>query len=253
MAFSDLITGLKKTFSKEQLKATPISKIPQRIESLRSAQKVQLGLLIGATPFGGSVARTGGQALKSYAKANPLKAVGYGSLGVASGIVGGAALKENPQLAKDLPSATYNVLSDVGTTGGKVTKSKSFSEAFGHLKGFVQEHPIASTVGGLVAGGVVAKGIIPAIATFRQTEAIQEQTAAIQKATSGAITQSMPSMASPSYIEPATTTTSWGQSELTTTKKSYPAKRKAYYFNPVDININCARNIAIWSNKIALK
>jgi len=198
-----------------------------------------LSSLIGISkPSIGLAAKKAASAGGSYALQHPIKSLGI----IGSGVVVAGAIKENPKLASQLPSATGKALSDLGQTIGKTSKSQSFSEAFGHLVDYTKEHPIASIGGALLVGGAAAKSIFPAIATTRQTAAINKQTEIIQ----GLGSQSMPSMASPSYIEPATTTTSWEQSELTTTKKSYPAKRKAKNINTRPINI---RNYNILANK----
>lgn len=241
----NIISNFAKNINKpKELIQSNIKSSKESLATAGSAAGV-VGAAIAAPYVAPSVAK--------YVTSNPLKSIGIG----AGALVGGAAIAENPKIAIQAPSKTVSALTDLGTTAGKVSKSGSFGESYGHLKSYVQEHPIATGIGVGAIGLTAIKGLFPAIATAQQTSAIKEQTQAYQSYTAGletaaaglgagSLTQSMPVMASPSYIQPATTKTSWGQSEVTTTKKSYPAKRKTKYLNRSPVNV---RNQIVIANR----
>lgn len=96
-------------------------------------------------------------------------------------------------------------------------------------KAFITENPVIVGAAAAVGAVVLGKTLFPAIATARQTEAIQEQTTAIKEATGNLPTFSTgvttPSYASPVALTPATQEVK--PLGTTTTKKKRRSRTKA--------------------------
>ncbi len=172
------------SYLKNELKQFPLLKVPQRLTQLPKAQQTLVGATIGAgtaasIPAGaftavGGAARTAASNAGKYTLSHPISALKIGGLSVVGGIIGYNAIKTNPQIITKGVPAINTALSDAGTTIGEISKAPSFGDAFGHLRSFVQEHPIAAT-GAAVAG----LGMIGA-ASLLNTAVTKENTAALK-------------------------------------------------------------------------
>jgi len=89
----------------------------------------------------------------TYAAQHPIQTLRYGAYTVGGGIIAGGILKSNPDILKGSVPKTVDVLSDTGTLIGELSKSKDFGTAFGHLRTFTEEHPVAT--GLTLAGGAI--------------------------------------------------------------------------------------------------
>ena len=96
---------------------------------------------------------------------------------VATPVVVGAIIKEPTAVAKAVAKAP----SELAQFGGDVATFAS-NPSLETAKEVIKESPLISAAVGAIAVGGAAKAILPAIATSRQTEAIQEQTEAIKAA-----------------------------------------------------------------------
>lgn len=99
---------------------------------------------------------------------------------VAAPVIIGAVVNkpaETLQAAASLPSALGNV-------GGNIANLVA-DPSISNVKALVTENPVIVGAGVAAAAVLGAKAILPAIATARQTEAIQEQTKAIEASTAG--------------------------------------------------------------------
>ncbi len=132
----------------------------------------------------GIASRVGGQATKTalknlgqYTLAHPINSLKIGAIGTVGGIVAYNAVKENPKIVSEGVPAVTGFLSDLGKTGGEISKSSSFGEAYGHLRDFTTQHPIGSIVGasGLIAaGGAIAANLVSGALTRDKLEDVKQ-------------------------------------------------------------------------------
>lgn len=139
------------------------------------------GASVAATTVGvGAVAKaaSAGTLATSAAKLIPVTTKGKIIAAAAIPVTAGAVISNPVQTAKAV-ATTPQSLANVGANIGTLIKDPSIE----NVKSLVTENPVI--VGGAVAAAALvgATKIIPAIATARQTEAIQEQTKAIEGAT----------------------------------------------------------------------
>ena len=129
------------------------------------------GLAVGATATKAAASKV----VTSIPSLLPTTTKGKIVAAAATPVVIGATISQPSKVAQavvDTPKGLFNV----GGNLGNLVAEPSIK----NVKTLVTENPVI--VGGAIAAAaaVGAKGIIPAIATARQTEAIQEQTKAIQ-------------------------------------------------------------------------
>lgn len=116
---------------------------------------IRTGLSVGL-PIVKRGAVTASKNLGSYTLAHPINTLKIGAITTAGGIVGYNAIKANPKIVSEGVPAAAAGLSDFGGTIGDVSKSKTFGEAYGHLKDFIQEHPVIASAG--IGGALIAGG-----------------------------------------------------------------------------------------------
>lgn len=135
------------------------------------------GAAIGTAAKAGTLLPAAGAAAKSLI---PSTAKGKVVAAVAAPIVVGAVAKEPVKSVK----AAISAPSELAQFGGDVATFAA-NPSVATAKEIIKESPVISAaVGAAVVGGAALK-ILPAVATARQTEAIQEQTKAIEQATGG--------------------------------------------------------------------
>jgi hypothetical protein len=132
-----------------------------------------LGTAIAGTTTALAVTSIGAGAIAKTVVAHPVKSA-------VVGLVTPTAISyfaEKPQDFVKIPTEAISFTSDIGTLASNPSVS-------GVVK-LITEHKTASAVTAVVAGVVVGKSVIPAIASYKQTQAIQEQTEAIKGASAG--------------------------------------------------------------------
>jgi len=243
--------------------ADNISNPKKLIESNLKSSKETLGAQIGAA----GVVYTASNPKKALelVKKVPSAVKTAGNVAIAGGVglLGYGVLSETKKPIQLVSKAPEAVVSG-GKTIGKALESGSFSEAYGHLSGYAKEHPVATGLAGLgavIIGGKLVKGLLgtayvgskldninkkideggftPVIPDILPTSDNKREGEKQDK-----ITQTTPALASPSYIEPATTQTGWIQEETSKKAVSTRKKTKHLYKSPVNI-----RNNIIIANK----
>jgi len=170
------LTAITKGISaaeKQYVEASKVSNITKVITNTALAAGAAVG--IGAVASGGTAAiATGAKALiPSTAKGKIIAAV-------AAPIAIGAVVQAPVQTAKAVASAPSE-LAEFGGGIAKLITQPSVESA----KELFEDSPILTTLTGAALVGGAAKSILPAIATTRQTAAINEQTEALKSITGG--------------------------------------------------------------------
>lgn len=215
----------------------------QRKSGLSVSQGVkQIGVITGTTAVAGAAVLAAAPAASTGAAGAAVRSVAL-SLGkalippttkgkVVAAVVAlpiaGAVIRRPEETLSSIgktPSALVNV-------GGNIADLVADPSA-ANVKQLVTENPVI--VGGAAALGAIALGktIFPAIATARQTEAIQEQTEAIKDATGNLPTFSTgketPTYSSPVALTPAT-------KEITPLKATTTKRRKRTKTKPQSVS-----------------
>lgn len=148
----------------------------------QASKEIILGTVgIATTILGGAALGTAAKAgtLATAAKTLiPATAKGKVIAAVAAPVVIGAVVQEPAAAAKAIAN-TPSALANVGGNIAKVAANPTLE----NVKELVTENPVILAGAAIIGTGVAAKTILPAIAVSRQTAAIEEQTKAIQDTT----------------------------------------------------------------------
>lgn len=177
--------GVNKIYESTLAKVPGIPQVKSFVEKnpIVVALPLTSGLSVGATTTKTAIS----SAIKASPALIPTTTKGKVIAAVVTPVAIGATIKQPEKVAQAIvstPSGLVNV-------GGNIANLAA-NPSIENVKTLVSENPVL--VGGAVAtaAAIGVKGILPAIATTTQTQAIKEQTKAIEATTQGLIVQSTP-------------------------------------------------------------
>ncbi len=200
------------------------------------------GLAISATGLG---AKTIAKGVVSSAPALIPSTTKGKVVGAVAGLATAGAIAKAPQATISAIAKTPGAIANFGGNVAKFASSPSVETA----KQIVTENPVISAGVGLVAGAGIVKAVAPAIATARQTEAIQEQTEVLKETARSKETGVSVTPLVPQQIAPTSPVTPQTQTLASTT----PKKRKRRAKKAPRPSIKQSVNIAIQNNNTGIR
>lgn len=182
-----ILSGLEKvtgkTYGRQSVEAAMQDKVATGLANVIIGGAVALGGVVAAPKIAAAVAAKGGTAaVVKSAAASLIPATAKGKIiaAVAAPIVVGAVMKEPTKSIQ----AVVKAPSELAQFGGDVATFAA-NPSLESAKEIIKESPLITTAATALGVIAVGKAVLPAIATAKQTGAIQEQTEAYKQYTAG--------------------------------------------------------------------